>query len=92
MIGVISGNALIENCTSEIAVKAPSRTGGLIGGIVLNNGLGTPAGTELDLAAGAEVIVRGCTNNGNVTGTSGRIGGVVGLGIHGQDGRTLLYA
>ena len=86
MIGVISGNALIENCTSEIAVTAPSRTGGLVGGIVLNNGLGTTAGTELDLAAGAEVIVRGCTNNGNVTGTSGRIGGVVGSASTGKTG------
>ena len=91
MIGAVTGNALIENCTSEIAVKAPSRTGGLIGGIVLNNALGTTAGTELDLAAGAEVIIRGCTNNGDVTGTgasagNGRVGGVVGTASTGKTG------
>ena len=91
MIGAVTGNALIENCTSEIVVNAPSRVGGVVGGLVLNNALGTAAGTELDLEAGAEVIIRGCTNAGTVTGTgasagNGRVGGVVGTASTGKTG------
>ncbi len=89
LIGAVTGNALVENCTSEITVTAPSRVGGIVGGIVLNNGLGTAEGTQLDLAAGAEVIIRGCTNAGTVTGSgttagNGRIGGVVGSASTGK--------
>ena len=89
LIGAITGNVLVENCTSEIVVNAPSRVGGVVGGIVLNNALGTAEGTQLDPAAGAEVIIRGCTNAGAVTGTgttagNGRIGGVVGTASTGK--------
>ena len=45
LIGAITGNATVENCVNNITLDAVSRIGGIVGGIVLNNALGTAAGT-----------------------------------------------
>lgn len=61
----LSQNAVVDNCTSSVAVAASSRSGGLIGELTTE----TP---------GTGGIVKNCSNSGTVNSVGQRVGGLIG--------------
>ena len=77
-----SSTCTIESCTSDVVVTA-------VGGTNLSNGASAAmyggivgyATAPNDAASAASVLVKSCTNNGDMTVTLGRAGGIVGTAI-----------
>ena len=84
LIGAVCGETLVEGCTSNVEVTGVSRVGGMIGGLILNSTKGTYPADSKDYT----VIIRNCTNKGEVSSTAtgeARTGGLIGSGSIGGD-------
>ena len=70
IIGVATGNMIIENCTNNAEISMALYSGGIIGCYELST---TDADNEITTAK-----IDNCTNNSDVSGTQEGVGGIIG--------------